>query len=106
MDKPKAADLNKLAQKGPAAAAEAAAMAAHTAALKLPLELCLDDEAMARREPEAEAPDPQRQGWLYRVAALPFRLYRGWLGPGRVDSVPAFHDAVECRVWRPHRIKL
>ena len=30
-------------------------MAAHTAALKLPLELCLDDEAMARREPEAEA---------------------------------------------------
>ncbi|MBW2235350.1 MAG: HAMP domain-containing protein [Deltaproteobacteria bacterium] len=34
-----------------------------------------------RREPEAEAPDPQRQGWLYRVAALPFRLYREWLGP-------------------------
>ncbi len=34
-----------------------------------------------RREPEAEAQDPPRQGWLYRVAALPFRLYRDWLGP-------------------------
>jgi two-component system sensor histidine kinase ChvG len=34
-----------------------------------------------RREPAARAADPQRQGWLYRAAALPFRLYRHWLGP-------------------------
>jgi two-component system sensor histidine kinase ChvG len=33
-----------------------------------------------RREPNAAAPEPGEQGWLYRFGALPFRAYRRLLG--------------------------